>query len=107
MNVRVKLLADDVWAAEEDKTGFLSVVVDIYDWLYLKEQPIYFPMATMSSINEYMIKEVMWEKSIKSKYVIILMNDQNIMLDYPPPMEKIKHSSKLIDWNFSIVWVFP
>ena len=30
----VELLADDVWAAEDDKTGFLSVGVDIFDWLY-------------------------------------------------------------------------
>ena len=36
MMVHVKLLADDVWAAEEDKTGFLSVGVDIFDRLYLK-----------------------------------------------------------------------
>ena len=36
MDVRVKLLADDVWAAEDDKTGFLSVGVDIFDQLYLK-----------------------------------------------------------------------
>ena len=49
MNVHVKLLADDVWAAEEDKTGFLSVGVDIFDRLHFKEQPISFPMVTMST----------------------------------------------------------
>ena len=38
MDVTVKLLADDVWADEEDKTGFLSVGVDISDRLYVKEQ---------------------------------------------------------------------
>ena len=31
MDVCVKLLADDVWAAEDDKTGFLSVGVDIFE----------------------------------------------------------------------------
>ena len=36
MRVCVKLLADDVWAAEEDKTVFLSVGVDIFNQLYLK-----------------------------------------------------------------------
>ena len=36
MNVRAKLLADDVWAAGDDKTGFLSVGVDIFNQLYLK-----------------------------------------------------------------------
>ena len=41
MIVRIKLLVYDVWSAEEDKTGFLSVEVDIFDQLYLKEQPIF------------------------------------------------------------------
>ena len=51
MKVCVKLLADDVWASEQDKTGFLSVGVDIYDQLYLKERPIYFSMVTISTIK--------------------------------------------------------
>ena len=34
MDVRVELLADDVWAPEDDKTGFLSGGVDILDRLY-------------------------------------------------------------------------
>ena len=29
MDVGIKLIADDVWAAEDDKTGLLSVGVDI------------------------------------------------------------------------------
>ena len=51
MKVCVKLLADDVWSAEEYKTGFLSIGVDIFDQLYLKEQPISLPMVTMSTIK--------------------------------------------------------
>ena len=51
MEVRVKLIADDVWAAELDKTGFLSIGVDIFDRLYLKERPISLPMLTMSNIK--------------------------------------------------------
>ena len=35
MDVRVGLLADYVWSSEEDKTGFLSVGVDIFDCLCL------------------------------------------------------------------------
>ena len=31
MDVRVELPADYVWAAEDDKTSFLSVGVDIFD----------------------------------------------------------------------------
>ena len=52
MNVSVKLLADDVWAAEENKTGFLSVGVDIIDRLYFREQPIYLPMVLYNGDNE-------------------------------------------------------
>ena len=51
MYVCVKLFSDDVWAAEEDKTGSLSVAADIFDRLYLKEWPIYLPMVTMSTIK--------------------------------------------------------
>ena len=51
MDVRVELLADDVSAAEDDKTGFLSVGVDISDQLYLKEQPVSLPMVPMSSLK--------------------------------------------------------
>ena len=36
MDFRVKLLADDVWAAEDDKTGFLIVEVNSFDRLFLK-----------------------------------------------------------------------
>ena len=35
IDVRVKLLADDVWEAEDDETGFLSVGVDI---VFLNDQ---------------------------------------------------------------------
>ena len=51
MDVCVKLLVDGVWAAEDDKTGFLSVVVDIFDQLYLKEQPVSLPMEPMRNIK--------------------------------------------------------
>ena len=44
MDVRVKLLADDEWAAEYDKTGFLNVGVNIFDQLYFWKRPISLPM---------------------------------------------------------------
>ena len=50
MDIPVELLAYDVWAAEDDKTGFLSVGVDIFDWLYLKERTISLPMVQISTI---------------------------------------------------------
>ena len=36
MDVPIELLADDAWTDEDDKTGFLSVGVDSFDWLFLK-----------------------------------------------------------------------
>ena len=51
MDVRFKLLSYDVWEANNDKTGFLIVGVDIFDWLYLKELPISLPMVSMSTIK--------------------------------------------------------
>ena len=52
MIVCVKLLVYDVWYAEEDRIGFLSVGVDIFDQLYLKELPISLHMVTMSTIKQ-------------------------------------------------------
>ena len=49
--VGFELVVYDVWFAEDDNTGFLSVGVDIFDQLYLKERPIYLPMVPMSIIN--------------------------------------------------------
>ena len=56
MDVPVKLLADDVWAAEYDKTGFLGVGLDIFDQLCLKKWPISLPMEQIS------IKKQKYEK---------------------------------------------
>ena len=36
MDIRVELIADDVWVAEDDKKSFLSVKVDSFDQLFLK-----------------------------------------------------------------------
>ena len=51
MDVPFELLANNVWAAEDDKTGFLSVGADIFYRLYLKERPIFLPMVPMSTIK--------------------------------------------------------
>ena len=51
MDVRVELLADDVWAAEYDITGSLSVEFDSFDQFYLKERPISLPMVQISTIK--------------------------------------------------------
>ena len=51
IDVLVELLQYYAWAAEDDKTGFLSVGVDISDWFYLKERKIFLPVVPMSTIK--------------------------------------------------------
>ena len=51
MDVPVELLADYVWADEDDKTGLLSVRVYIFDQFYLKKRPISLPMVKISTIK--------------------------------------------------------
>ena len=70
MNACVELLADDVWAAEDDKTGFLSFGVDSSDQLYLEKRPIFLPMVPMSTINQKYDKWGQLRKLNKSKYEI-------------------------------------
>ena len=71
MIVRVKLLVYDVWSAKEDRIGFLSVGVDIFDWLYLKERPIYFSMVTVSTIKQIYDK---WDYVRKLNKIGIFQN---------------------------------
>ena len=49
MDVHAKLLAGDVWAAEYDKKVFLSVGMDSFDQLSLKELPISLPVLQIST----------------------------------------------------------
>ena len=63
MDVRVKLLADGVWAAEDDITASLSVEVNSFDQLYLKEWPISLPMVQIGTIKGKMRNEDNWENS--------------------------------------------
>ena len=51
MDFPVELLAYNVWADEDYKKGFLSVGVDIFNRLYLKERPISLPMVPTSTIK--------------------------------------------------------
>ena len=52
IDVRVELLVDDVWEADDDKPGFLSVGVDNFDWLFLYKRPISLPMVENSNKNQ-------------------------------------------------------
>ena len=46
-----KIVIHDVWFAEDDNTGFLSVGLDDLGQLYLKERPISLPMVSIRTIN--------------------------------------------------------
>ena len=58
MDVCVELLAYYVWAAEDNKRGFLSVGGNSFDRIYLKKRPISLPMVTMITIEQNTRKEV-------------------------------------------------
>ena len=62
MNVCVGLLADDVWAAEHDKTGFLSVGVDIFESIIFERTTNF----RAHGVNEYYKKKI-WEMRIIEK----------------------------------------
>ena len=51
IKVGVKIVVYDIWIAENDNAGFLSVGLDNINKLYLKEQPISLPMVPMSTID--------------------------------------------------------
>ena len=51
MDACVKLLADDVWSANDYNAGFFSVGVDISYGLYLKEWPISLTTIQISTIK--------------------------------------------------------
>ena len=46
-----EIVIHDVWCAEDDNTGFLSVGLDDLGRLYLQERPISLPMVPISAIN--------------------------------------------------------
>ena len=92
MDVCVELLTDDVWAAEYYKTGFLSVGVDIFDWLYLKERPISLLMVPMITINNNMRNEDNWESSTNRHMSFFLITKILCLVIPPYKKSKIKKS---------------
>ena len=61
IDVPVKLLTDDAWASEEDKTVFLSVVVDILIDYICKDGQYSCPGFKLVIKNKNMINEDKWE----------------------------------------------
>ena len=52
IDVRIELLADDVWESEDDKTSFFNVGVDNFDRSFFVKRPISFPMVQNSTDNQ-------------------------------------------------------
>ena len=61
IDVCVGLLAYDVCEAEDDKTGFLSIGMDSYDWLFLKIDQFPCPWCKLVLKIENMISEDKWK----------------------------------------------
>ena len=95
MDVCVELLLDDAWAAEDDKTSFLSVGVDILDQLNLKERPISLPKVLISAKKRKYEKWGQVRKLTKSKYDIFSSMIKIICFVIPPFMEKLEKSRNI------------
>ena len=52
IDVRVELPADDVWEADGDKPGFLSVGVDSLNWLFWYKRTMSFPIVENNNKNQ-------------------------------------------------------
>ena len=71
MYVPIELLADDTWAAEDDKTGFLSVGGDsLIDYIF-KDDQYPWPWCKLLLKNKNMINEDKWESSTNKKIAFI------------------------------------
>ena len=91
MDVCVKLLADDVWEAEDYKTGFLIGLVDIFNRLYLKELPISFPVVQMSTMKRKKRNEDNWENSTNQNIIFFDESSKYYVWLYPPLYKKLKN----------------
>ena len=65
--VRVELLSDDIWEAEDNKTVFLSIGFDIFNQLFLKNDQFPCPWCKLLLKNENIINEDKWESSTNQK----------------------------------------
>ena len=90
MDVRVELSVDDVWAAEYDKTCFLSVGVNSFDRLYLKNDQFPCPWCKLVLLNKNMINEDKWEISTNRNMTFFdSWSKYYVWLD--PPVEKLEN----------------
>ena len=81
---RVKLLADETWEAEYDKTDFFSVGVDSFDWLFLWNDQFPCPWCKIVLKIENVINEDKWKISTHRKMIKQSVNDQKKnWLDFP------------------------
>ena len=72
IDARIKLLADGVWEAEDDKTGLLSVGVDSFGQIFLKNDQFPCPWCNLVLKIENMINENKWESSTNRKKLWII-----------------------------------
>ena len=93
IDVRVELLADDVWETDYDKTCFLSVGVNSSDQLFLKNGQFPCPWWKLVLKIKNMINEDKWESWTNQKMRFLFMNDRVFLLD--PPMKRIEKSKNV------------
>ena len=59
----MELLVDDVWEADDDKTGFLRDGVNNFDWLFLYKHHMSLPMVETSNKNKKIKNKDKWKSS--------------------------------------------
>ena len=109
MDVPFKLIADDVWAAEYYKTGFLSVGVDSFDRLFLKNDEFPCPWCKLVLKNENMINEDKWESSTNRNMIFFDEWSKCYVWLYPPmeKLEKIEKCQSIYFDKCSIFFIRP
>ena len=99
-DVRVELIAYDVWAAEDYKTGLLSVGVDIINRYYLEKQQISLPIVQISTIRQKIRNEDKWEISTYRNMIYIFHEWSKYYVGLYPPYGKTRKIEKYQSINF-------
>ena len=98
IDVRVKWLVDDVWESEDDKTCFLSVGVDSFDRLFLKNDQFPCPRWKLVLKNENMINKD--KREISKNWKMIFFDEWWKYIFWLDPLQKRSKIEKYQAINF-------
>ena len=107
MDVRVELLVNDVWAAGDDITDFLSVGVNSLIYYIWKNDQFPCPWCKLVPKNENTRKEDKWESSTNGNMRFFYELSRIYVWLYPPieKIEKSKNVNQLPLMNFQNIFL--